>query len=294
MNSNFLEEFQISSFEESLPNDVQIKALESLENGKVLYFPHLDFPLSNEEISFLTPEKTDPQSKNISYNIKTDQLGGARCSLEEMQKIKEMIKRYALSSQKFISALLPHYNPLLMQAKTSLRTVEIFGRKSSYRKDDTRLHIDSFPSNPVKGRRLLRMFTNINPHNTPRVWRVGEPFEAVAKKMMIKTKRPVFGLPTLLKWLKITKEYRTLYDHYMLQIHDAMKKDLDYQKNAPQAEIAFPARSSWIVFTDQVPHAAMRGQHVLEQTFYLPANGLKNQKTSPLAILERYLDRQLI
>jgi hypothetical protein len=88
----------------------------------------------------------------------------------------------------------------------SFRPVEIAGRKSSYRKDDTLLHVDSFPSNPTRGQRILRVFTNINQEGKPRVWRTGEPFEAVAAKMVPQISPPLFGLaPPLLKLLKITK-----------------------------------------------------------------------------------------
>ena len=79
----------------------------------------------------------------------------------------------------------------LHQAKTSLRPVEVSGRRQSWRKDDTRLHVDSFPSQPSCGKRILRVFSNVNPDGRPRVWKVGEPFEAVARKFWPELRGPL-------------------------------------------------------------------------------------------------------
>jgi hypothetical protein len=45
----------------------------------------------------------------------------------------------------------------------------------------------------------------------------------------------------------------------MLQLHDSMKRDLNYQRNCPQLTVEFPTGSVWICFSDQTSHAAMSG-----------------------------------
>lgn len=295
MNKKSLETVDVACWYASFSPELQKKAVDALEAGKILYFPTLAFPLKSEELPFLSPEKIDPKAKNISYDSKQNRLGKVLCTDGERDVLKELMKRYAASSRNLLDSLIPHYKSSLTQAKTSLRPVEISGRTvSSYRKDDKRLHVDSFPSSPVKGQRILRLFTNVNPDGKPRVWRAGEPFEDVVTKIAPKVSHPIWGAAAIMKLLGITKDLRTDYDHYMLQIHDAMKKDMDYQQTVPQEEIHFPSGSSWAVFTDQVSHAAMSGQHVFEQTFYLPPNGIKNPETTPLAILERYFNKKLV
>lgn len=289
-----LETFDIESFDSPISAEAKEKAIQALELGKVVYFPKLSFKLNAAEQCLLSPHLVDPKSKNISYDIHKDRLGGSSCSGEEASLLKEMIRRYATQSRAFMEKLFPHYIPHLNQARTSFRPVEIAGRKSSYRKDDTLLHVDSFPATPVKGRRIMRFFSNINPNDQPRVWRLGEPFPQVVQKFGSHLPRPIPGLAWLLHKLKITKDYRTLYDHYMTRMHDTMKADKDYQKKVKQYEILFPAGSTWIVFTDQASHAAMSGQHVMEQTYYLPVEGLDNPETSPLRILERYYGQKLV
>jgi 3-deoxy-D-manno-oct-2-ulosonic acid (Kdo) hydroxylase len=294
MQKKSLEIIDIKSWKESISPALQDKAVQALENGKILYFPHLPFSMSQEESFFFNPNLVDPKAKNISYDPKKDQLGKVLCTGEKAKQLKEMMQRYAATSRQFLEALIPHYKSTLVQARTSFRPVEIFGRKSSYRKDDTRLHVDAFPSSPVKGNRLLRLFTNVNPEGKPRVWRAGEPFADVVNKIAPRVAGPKPLVAKLLNFLKVTKDLRTSYDHYMLQIHDEMKRDMEYQRVVPQEEIRFPPGSSWLVYTDQVSHAAMAGQHVFEQTFYLPVNGLKNRATSPLACLEKYYHQSLV
>lgn len=161
-------------------------------------------------------------------------------------------------------------------------------------KDDTRLHVDAFPATPNQGKRILRVFSNINPSGTPRVWHLGEPFEEVVKHFLPTLRKPWFGVRTLLSLLKITKTYRSLYDHYMLMLHDEMKKSEDYQNKVKKTIMAFPAGSTWIVMTDAVSHAALSGQFLLEQTFYLPVAKMNQPEHSPLKTLEHYLKRSLI
>jgi hypothetical protein len=49
-----------------------------------------------------------------------------------------------------------------------------------------------------------------------------------------------------------------------------------------------------VVFSDQVLHAVMSGQYMMEQTFHLPADALYRPETSPLKVLERMTGRTLI
>jgi 3-deoxy-D-manno-oct-2-ulosonic acid (Kdo) hydroxylase len=294
MSNKVLETFDITSFDTPISPEIQQKAIEALEQGKAVYFPNLPFILKSDELQFLSPQLVDPKSKNISYDVQKDKLGGYICSDMEAQKLKKMMHRYAVQSRSFMEKLFPGYVPHLDQARTSFRPVEIAGRTTSYRKDDKLLHVDSFPATPVKGKRIMRFFTNINANRQPRVWRLGEPFHQVVQKFGDQLKSPIPGLAWLLKTLRITKDYRTLYDHYMLQLHDTMKGSGEYQKNVEQHEILFPSGSTWIVFTDQASHAAMSGQHVMEQTYYLPADGLDNPETSPLRILERYYGKKMV
>jgi hypothetical protein len=290
-----LYEFAEREWDANFPDSSQQLAVSQLESGQVLYFPHLSFQLFPAEQEFLKPEYADPHAKNISYHAHQNKLWGVQQLQDEQRaELKAMLMRFANDTCTLIAHLLPRYSPQLIMGRTSFRPLEISTRQTSYRKDDKRLHVDAFPSAPNQGMRILRVFSNINPHGEPRVWRLGEAFPQVAQRFLPRVKKPFFGTAALLRLLRITKSYRSLYDHYMLGLHDQMKADEAYQQQAKQQEVRFPAGSTWIVQTDQVSHAAMQGQHVLEQTFYLPVKAMQDESKAPVRILESLLSQSLV
>ncbi len=264
-----------------------------VEDGMVLSFPRLPFVLSEAERRFLDERWADGKAKNISVRWPAGDLRGAAGSAADLDALRAMVVRYAEMSEAFALRLFPHYRGKLRRGNTSFRPANIAGRQTSWRKDDTRLHVDAFPSNPMHGTRLLRVFCNVNEEGKPREWRVGEPFAAHARRYLPSITRPIPGSAWLMKTIGITKRRRTEYDHVMLQLHDHAKADLEFQKDGPQARVDFAPGTTWVVYSDQVLHAAMGGQHMMEQTFYLDVEDLQRPETSPLRTLERLLHRPL-
>ena len=264
-----------------------------IESGAVLSFPHLPFVLSEPERRFLDPRWADGKAKNISLRWPGGDMRGAAGDASDLADLKAMITRWAEQSEAFALRLFPHYRGRMKRGNTSFRPVDVAGRETSWRKDDTRLHIDAFPSNPMHGTRLLRVFCNVNPSGQPRKWRVGEPFEAHAKRYLGVIPRPLPGSAWLLEKTGITKRRRTEYDHLMLQLHDRAKSDAAFQQTSPQACVDFAPGTTWVVFSDQVLHAAMGGQHMMEQTFYLDVADQLHPEASPRGTLERLLGREL-
>jgi 3-deoxy-D-manno-oct-2-ulosonic acid (Kdo) hydroxylase len=264
------------------------RSVESLlEAGAVLHFPRLAFELSASETILLDPRFADPKAKNISLRGQEAVLRGALGSADEQAALRAMTIRFREQALQLVSRLFPHYRGHLLLANTSYRPLAVQGRATSWRKDDTRLHVDAFPSNPTQGVRLLRVFSNLNPHGQPRAWRVGEPFEDFAKRHLAHIQAPLPGSAWLLERLHITKRRRTRYDHLMLALHDRAKADRQWQRDAPQWSVDFAPGSTWIVFSDQVLHAAMGGQYMMEQTLQLSPEHQLDPASSPLGILER-------
>jgi hypothetical protein len=288
-----LTRFDINNWQPQLSPEQQSFAQDKLEHGQVLFFPELPFVLSAAEARFLSPAWSDGASKNISLEI-DGQLKGARGGLEDLVAIRAMVMRFRDQTTQLVGCLVPAYVPHLKRARTSLRVFEVEQRVSSYRKDDKRLHVDAFPSRPTHGERILRVFSNINPDGVPRVWRLGEPFETLARRYLPGIARPLPGAAAAMRLLRITKGKRSEYDHIMLHLHDRMKADETYQKKVSQERVELPPGSTWIVFSDQVSHAAMSGQHMLEQTFHLPCAALSDPGAAPLGVLERLRGRRLV
>lgn len=263
-----------------------------LEAGKVLFFPALRFEMSSDESRLLRADVRDEKSRNIS--LRNDGvLAGSALDGQEKERLAAMIGRFRTQACELIDAIAPAYKPALRLAPTSYRPTQVESRVQSWRADDRRLHVDAFPSRPNRGERILRVFTNLNPNGEPRVWRVGESFDDIARRFVPRAKAYVAWQAKTLKALHVTKSLRTEYDHLMLQLHDGMKGDLDYQRDCPQVTMPFPPGSTWVCYSDQTAHAVMSGQFMMEQTLHLAAERQVDPQASPLAILERQLGRRL-
>ncbi len=287
-----LEPLGIASWEGPFSPEMAAQATDALETGKLLYAPQLSFELSEAERRFLSPDYLDGKSKNVSFRSSSGVLVGTGCRGAERDELLSMLQRYCTRALQLLKALCPGYGDNLQPGFTSFRPAEIAGRPTSWRHDDTRLHVDAFPSRPMQGRRILRVFTNVNPQ-APRIWRVGEAFDQVAAKFVPGIRPPFPGSLRLLQKLRIVKGRRTEYDHFMLGIHDRMKADQGYQSQAVQAQLAFPPGATWACYTDWVSHAALSGQFAFEQTFELPVAAMKDPERSPLRTLERLAGRTL-
>jgi hypothetical protein len=273
------------------PNDCTAE----LEQGAVLLLPELAFDIRFDEKIHFSPSIA--AAKNVSFDPSNGRVSGAALASVpggNAQSLTDMLRRFSNGATSLVEALFPAYSRRLQRARASFRPAEIAGRQTTWRHDDTRLHIDSFPATPVQGRRILRVFTNVNPDGRSRSWRIGEPFEAVAERFGCQLRMPLLFSAPLLRLARITRSRRSAYDALMLQLHDRMKADREYQLKAPQITIDFPAGATWIAFTDRVSHAAMAGQYQLEQTFLLPVDAMRQPERSPLRILERIKKRALV
>jgi hypothetical protein len=279
----------IISFSKS---DALTDAVAALERGDVVFVRDLAFDINPGERAIFSPAILS-SSKNASYDPRNGKLGGTTLQGADADLLRALMARFSDAALAFVNRAFPGYASSLERARSSFRPAEIAGRHSSWRKDDSRLHVDAFPASPVQGRRILRVFTNVNPEGRPRAWRVGGDFEAVASRFDRALKMPAPGSALLLRAFRVTKTWRTDYDALMLQLHDRMKEDADFQATSPQTPFDFPSGSTWACFTDQVGHAAMAGQYQLEQTFYLPVSAMNDESRSPLRVLERLKGRSL-
>jgi hypothetical protein len=79
----------------------------------------------------------------------------------------------------------------------------------------------------------------------------------------------------------------------MLGLHDGAKADMAWQRDCPQREVAFAPGTTWVVFSDQVLHAVMSGQFMMEQTFWLSPADQQQPGHLPLRVLEQMTGRRL-
>jgi len=289
---NAIETLDFSTWTGPFAEAESAAAIAALESGKVLHLPHLPFALRDEERRLLTPGLFSGRAKNISLDP-SGRLKHAAGAEEDRDLLQGMMQRFATSAVSLIEGLFPRYAAKLERARTSYRPTEVAGRQQSPLHDDTRLHVDAFPTRPMHGRRILRLFSNVHPGTTPRVWNVGEPFAQMAEKILPKVKEP----PAIANWIRAatfqTRGVRSRYDDLMMGLHDQAKLDMEYQRATAKTEFAFPPGTTWLCFTDQVMHAALSGQYVLEQTFHLDIDAMADPARAPIRVLERLTGRAL-
>ncbi len=269
------------------------RAAQVLEAGGVITFPDRRFAMSSAETRMLDPSISDGRAKNISLDPATGRVSGTKLDDAGQVILAEMIGRFAQTADDLLAELTPRYASALQRRRTSFRPGAISDRALSRRKDDRRLHVDAFPANPVQGRRILRVFANVNPTGEARVWNVGDDtFAAVAER--VRKRLTARGRGAGLKAaFGVTRGRQSPYDQLMLQLHDAAKLDDGYQADAPRRRLELPAGCMWVVYTDSVMHAALSGQYALEQTYLLPIEAMQDEAASPLRILERMTGRSL-
>lgn len=287
-----LERFTITGLSD-IDSSVATQAGDALESGKVLLFPDYPFALAPEEEKLVKTGLATGRAKNISYDPVKDAVKGTETEGPDLATLQAMLRRYGEFAESLVRTLFPAYAQGLTRARTSFRPAEIKGRVRSWRQDDTRLHVDAFPTSPVKGRRILRVFANIDQDGTPRCWRAGPEFQAYTKQFW-PVKMPLPGSATLRNMLGLTKSRRSYYDEAMLALHDAAKRDMEWQKNGADAQdISFMPGQVWMVYTDQLAHAALSGRNALEQTFLVEPDCMIQPERSPLAVLSALAGRNM-
>jgi len=260
-----------------------------LERDGVIVVDTDPFALSPADAELVGRQWTDSRSKNSSYNPRTGALDGVVADEPEMAALGDLMRRYSDWALQVISDFFPGYRDSLELGRTSLRLRSVQDEPPlSRRKDDRSLHLDAFTSQPVAGRRILRVFCNIDPSGAEREWAIADGgFEDFARRFSGRARRLLPGEARVLRGLALTKSLRTDYDQIMLGMHDAAKRDRNYQRTASRRYVSFPQGATWLAFTDQTPHAAVSGQCALEQTFYVPVDALVDPGSSPLRVLER-------
>jgi hypothetical protein len=272
---------------------------EQLESGRVLFFDGIPFNLPAEHQNFLLSQRQTDSAfhKNISYRPKKKAVRGLSAS-SDAPRLREIMQNYSAEVTRFVSNfLLPYANKLDLDF-ASFRPLEEAGRNLPFKKRNDLLHVDSFPTRPTRGARILRVFTNINP-TEPRIWNVAEPFDLLAERYAQKadlekfaSKKP-FSLSRMLKKIGFPATRHSAYDKFMLHFHDYLKANESFQANCDKVRLEFPPHSTWLVYTDGVPHAALSGQYALEHTYIVPVDALVAESRAPISVLESMCDRKL-
>src|ERR1700677_1241473 len=280
-----------------------------LEAGDILYFPQTPIQFRPEDLSFLLGQQQTGSTlhKNIAYKPNLDSVSGLDASTTgaaELKQLQAIMRQYSQDVTRFLTRFLSPYQGRWQLDYASFRPQEEEGRDLPLRRRNDLLHTDAFPTRPTQGARILRFFSNINPTRT-RDWVVGEPFSVLAPRYApselplpapggsatraLRSLANTAGLGRAIPSLK-----RSPYDDFMMRFHNFLKENSSFQENCHKESLQFPPGSSWMVYTDMVPHAVLSGQYALEQTFLVEHAALVTPESSPLSVLEALTHSALV
>ena len=283
--------------------DRELRFCRLVEEGHILLFPRTPFEVPDEDRIFLLGQRqTDARyHKNIAYRPHEDRVTGlATQRPEEAETLRRVLRDYSRRVVAFAADLFPAYARGWRIDYASFRPQEEAGRKLPLRARNDLVHVDSFPTRPSMGDRLLRVFTNMNP-TAPRIWATGGTFHELAERFALpsglldRARRGRLGWRArrLARAVGLPVTVRSPYDEFMLSFHHFLKENTAYQEDEPKTRLEFPPGSTWIVFTDMVSHAVLSGQYALEQTFIVARESLALPDNAPIAILERLAGAKL-
>lgn len=274
--------------------DQRAFAREVVESGQILFFPRLPFETTERERELFDPsivksikKKSAKGRPRVIYLADKDKLLKTGIEDEARETLRVMIARYGKWARRLVLDNFPEYGPHLEWGPTSFRPNS---------RALQRVHVDAFFVMPTQGRRVLRVFTNVNPAGVPRCWDVSETFETFAPRHAHRLKPDTLAgraVRRAMAMAHITMGRQTPYDHAMWQMRNFVKEDADFVDIRAPETVAFPAGSTWMCYTDAVLHAGRSGQHAFEQTFMIEPDGMYAPERSPLRILEGLTGRRL-
>jgi len=266
----------------------------ALEQGRILLFANPPITLPEPERALLLSQRQTRAGyhKNIAYRPAQDRVTGFAHGADA-ERLRDALRLYSRRATEFAAWLLPRYAGGWRVDLASFRPEEEEGRALPRRSRNDLIHVDAFPTRPTRGDRILRLFTNVNPAQ-PRVWLSGGTFEEIAPRfapaaLVDRARRGGLadGVRRLARAAGLNVAVRSPYDRFMLAFHHHLKESAAFQEAASKSRVEFPAGATWMVFTDMVSHAVLKGRYALEQTFLVARTSLVLPDKAPIAILER-------
>ncbi|MFL5236109.1 MAG: Kdo hydroxylase family protein [Rhizomicrobium sp.] len=282
---------------------------ERLEAGCILFFPKSPIAITDSDLQFLRGQQQTDSSlhKNIAYKPESNELTGVDTKTANppaVDHLRGILRNYSQSVTAFLTEFLSPYSGNWQLDYASFRPQEEEGRDLPLRRRNDLLHTDAFPTRPTHGARILRFFNNIHPTRT-RDWIVSDPFRAIATQYApaeialpqpdssigraFKSFASGIGLGAAAPALK-----RSPYDDFMMRFHNFLKENREFQSSCAKYDYQFPPGSSWMVYTDMVPHAVLSGQYALEQTYLVAADAMVAPEHAPLTVLQELTGATLV
>jgi hypothetical protein len=267
-------------------------APEALERGGLVFFPQAPFPLpAGDDLAFLLSlAAAGPRHKHISCDPRSGELTGlARPGAGQAGRLRGLLADFSRGVTAWLGEALPAYRGGVEPDRASFRPDEEATRRLRPNARNDLLHVDAFPGRPARGRRILRVFANVNPLE-PRVWATSEPLPRLLPRYRDRVRRSAAGWfhevgARVLGLLRPPERRTGPADVFMLRLHDFLKGDLDFQQRGPRRLWRFPPGSAWLAMTDACTYAELRGRFALEHSFFIDPGVLALPELAPARLV---------
>ncbi|MCI0680815.1 MAG: Kdo hydroxylase family protein [Gemmataceae bacterium] len=267
-----------------------------LERGELFTFDSCPFALPDSaEREFLFHQTLDgTEAKHIGYEPRPGRVYGLKArDAAHADRLRQTLGRAGEQALSWLHGFFPAYAGGVDLGHVAFHPEEEATRKLGPLERNDLLHVD-VPPPRSEGRRLLRLFVNLHPAD-PRVWHTSLTLAALLERFGAE-----LGLPTaadagwwrpvrqgLLRLFHPGRPPASPFEEFMLRLHDFLKRHDNFQERAPRICWQFRPHATWLVFTDGVAHAELRGRFVLEFAFSIAPAKLTCPEASPAAQFER-------
>ncbi len=273
----------------SVENSNARSLADRLELGELVHFPVCPFSLpSDADLAFLRTWHARA-SQEISFNPLEGVVHGQRpASADDSERLAGLLRSFSQTATGWLANQLPDYAGKWSRDRATLCAEEEAIRSLRLGSRNDLLHIENFPARPTHGRRLLRLCVNINP-TEERVWITSAKFADLLQRFQSNSRVPALSpdawrqpLTGMQRLLQRDWSGRSAYDAFMLKLQEFLRADDKFQERSPKRFWRFAPGSAWLLFTDGLSHAVLRGQYALEHSYFVPLEALTAPEVSPL------------
>jgi hypothetical protein len=281
---------------------------DALEQGNIVYFPECPIELpATADLDFMRQKLPAMMTKkNASYHPESGKCSGIQGEAADVERALRILKTHSARTQAFLGRVIPRLTRGWMPGTTSFRPMQEKGRALSAHASNELIHVDAGAYGATHGDRVLRFFVNANDKGEDRVWTTKGTFQELFERYgdaagirppKGKANRLEEGSGDRLRGLLVDAIARfeptaktaldsSPYDRLMRRFHNFMKDTPEFQSTpVGHQEFRFKPFSAWIVFTDQVSHACIEGQHAFVDTFIVRRESCAHKDKTPYAIL---------
>jgi hypothetical protein len=271
----------------------------ALERGEIVRFSRapIALPSADDQDFLRTALAPFLARKNVSLYPEADRLTGLQAPPGVQARARRILAEHSARVRAYLAAAMPAFTRGMRVGTSSFRPLQEEGRDLSRHASNELVHVDAGAYGATHGDRILRFFVNLNP-SRDRVWITKGTFRELfaehrmaagiaagdlrpnpAERILGGALRAASRSFPMLRVLDSSP-----YDRRMRRFHNWMKDTPSFQES-PSRTVSFEPFSAWMVLTDGVSHACIRGQHALVDTFLVPLANCTVREETPFRIL---------